>query len=180
MPSRYSGNATFFDTRAYPNQPASNGTMYYISAAGVLGMYSGGGSIVFGTAAIPLNSWVHIAYVLYNGTWSAYINGIVAGTGSNSGFGTSVTSFSLGVDSQIWSLSSYKYNGSAFQPMVTGKAKYTTNFTPANDLSVGASTNPVLFFLNPGVSGGFQDLATGSSMTMGGTAVTQSIRYLTY
>jgi hypothetical protein len=64
--------------------------------------------------------------------------------------------------------------------MITAKAKYVTNFVPSKDLSVGASTDPVLFFMNPGVTGGFQDLATGATMTLRGVGITQEVRYLTY
>ena len=99
---------------------------------------------------------------------------------SSVGVGSSITFFSMGVDNAGWTLDGAKFNGSIFQPMVTAKAKYTTNFVPANDLSIGASGNPVLLFVNPGVSGGYQDLATGTSMSIGGTAVTQGLRYLTY
>ena len=55
--------------------------------------------------------------------------------------------------------------------MVTAKAKYTANFTPANDLSVGASSNPVLFFLNPGIGGVLEDLVTQQTMSIAGNSV---------
>jgi hypothetical protein len=92
----------------------------------------------------------------------------------------STSIFSIGVDADQWNLTDYKFNGSIFQPLVTAEAKYTANFVPANDLSVGASSDPVLFFVNPGVSGSLQDLVTGQTVSMGGTSVTPALRYLTY
>jgi hypothetical protein len=182
VPSRKSDTIGIFDTRAFQSSTPNNAGVLYINPNGTLGLYAASSGLhALGSATVPLNTWSHVAWVLYNGTWSSYIDGILTATlpNSSAAVGSSATNLTLGGDASSWNLTNYKYNGSIFQPMVTAKAKYTANFTPAVDLSVGASSDPVLFFLNPGVSGGFQDLATGQSMSMGGNAVTQSVRYLT-
>jgi len=74
-----------------------------------------------------------------------------------------------------------KFDGSVFQPMITAKAKYPANFVPANDLSIGASSNPVMFFVSPGSSGSLQDLVSANTMTIQGSGVSATgLRYLTY
>jgi hypothetical protein len=178
------GLAMVFDTRYFNTngQPASAG-FYYLEADGRMGLGTTPTAQTIGTSAISLNTWTHLAWVLHDGIWNTYMDGILVGSLSNTtlNIGSSATNLNICGDPTNMVVSSiYKLKCSIFQPMVTAKAKYTTNFVPANDLSVGASSNPVLFFMNPGVNGGFQDLATGSSMTMGGPAVTPDVRYLTY
>jgi hypothetical protein len=74
-----------------------------------------------------------------------------------------------------------KFDGSVFQPMITAKAKYPANFVPATDLSVGASNNPVLFFVSPGSSASLQDLVSANTMIIQGSGVSATgLRYLTY
>ena len=183
MPSRTPQSCSLFDSRVFQSTTATTGCAWYINANGSLGMFTQSASLHnLGVDTFSLNSWVHVAWVLSSGTWSAYINGILTGTipESTMRVGSSTVNISIGADAANWNLTNYKFNGSIFQPMVTAKAKYTTNFVPANDLSVGASSNPVLLFVNPGPSGGFQDLATATSMSMGGSAVTQALRYLMY
>jgi len=62
--------------------------------------------------------------------------------------------------------------------MVTLSGKYTSNFTPATDLSVGAASQPLGFFINPGMSGNLQDLVSGSTPTMMNTVTATGLRYL--
>ena len=173
-----------FDTRLPMTSSPSNAVLCYIHQDGTLGLFTPAAGALYslGTATLPINSWTHVAWVLNSGTWSAFIDGIMVGSKPNSTIlaGTSATNIIIGGDAEHMNLTYSKFKGTIFQPMVTAKAKYTTNFVPANDLSIGASSDPVLLFVNPGVSGGFQDLVTGASMTMGGTAITPAVRYLTY
>ena len=76
-----------------------------------------------------------------------------------------------------WNLTLYKYLRKIFQPIITASAKYVSN---SNDLSIGAASQPVAFFMNPGIAGNLTDLVTASSVPTDGTAVTQAPRYLTY
>ena len=65
--------------------------------------------------------------------------------------------------------------------MITAKAKYPANFVPATDLSVGASGDPVVFFVNPGIKASLQDLVSGNTVLITGTGVSATgQRYLTY
>jgi len=171
-----SGVASFFDFRQ-PNGTSDTPGSFYMTSNGSICMFSPqGGSQMFGSAKVPLNSWAHIAWVLHNGMWSGYINGTLAGTVSNNTmqFSPSAQYLNIGVDSHNWNLTTYKWLGSIFQPMMTASAKYTANFTPAHDLSVGASN--VLFFLNPGANGSLADTVSGQTMDVGGTIVTLASR----
>ena len=179
-----STNSALFDTRLQ-QCPLDNlqGCAPYIAADGTLGIYSQrlsrlnplGGNVSY-------NTWTHIAWVLNNGTWNAYINGILVGSVSNSSVqqASPIPQLGIGIACDNWTLNSYKFHGKVFQPMITASAKYVSNFVPANDLSVGASSLPVAFFMNPGVSGSLADLVTASSVPTYGTAVTTAPRYLSY
>ena len=71
-----------------------------------------------------------------------------------------------------------KFIGNVFQPMITTNAKYSSNFTPATDLSVGASSQPVAFFMNPGITGNPIDLATGNTVLSQNGASATGYRFL--
>ena len=62
--------------------------------------------------------------------------------------------------------------------MITTNAKYSSNFTPATDLSVGASSQPVAFFMNPGITGNPIDLATGNTVLSQNGASATGYRFL--
>jgi hypothetical protein len=179
-----SPNATVFDTRVRELMQTANACAPYITSSGKVGIYSSnslqlneiGGSV-------SLNVWTHVAWVLNNGTWTAYVNGISVGTLHNTlvGQASPIAQLGIGVASDNWNLTAYKFRGKLFQPMIAASTKYVSNFVPLNDLSVGASSLPVVFFMNPGVSGDLSDLVTASSVPIFGTAVTAtSSRYLTY
>ena len=57
---------------------------FSVSASRGLSFISGGTNANIGTAAneVPVNQWVHVAFVLDNGTGYMYVNGIQLGTGS--------------------------------------------------------------------------------------------------
>ena len=131
---------------------------------------------------VPFNAWSHVAWVLRSGVWNAYVNGILVGSisGATVSLASPITQLGLGVACDNWNLTLYKYLGKIFQPIITTSAKYVSNFVPANDLSIGAASQPVAFFMNPGIAGNLTDLVTASSVSTYGTAVTQAPRYLTY
>ena len=140
----------------------------------------------FSGPSVSPNSWTHICWQRTSNVWRAFVNGIASdNTYTLAAFSSPSLCLSIGVDIG-WSSSNsfssrYKFNGSMFQPMITGKAKYPANFVPATDLSIGASANPVLFFVNPGVSGSLQDLVSTNTMVIQGTGVSATgSRYLTY
>jgi hypothetical protein len=118
-----------------------------------------------------------------SGVWKAFVNGIASVTTfTNPAFVSPSVYLTLGIDVG-WSSgnpfdSRYKFNGTIFQPMITAKAKYPANFVPATDLSVGASSDPVVFFAKPDTSGKIQDLASGVSLGLRGTGVASTLRYL--
>jgi hypothetical protein len=178
-----SPNGTVFDTRVQQCSPQTpNSCALVIASNGSVGIYSTTETTYDIGGNVPLNAWTHVAWVLNNNTWTAYVNGISVGTVNNSSVQQTspITQLGLGVACDNWDLVRYKFRGRIFQPMITGSAKYVSNFVPANDLSVGASSLPVAFFLNPGISGDLTDVVTASSVPMFGTAVTPALRYLTY
>jgi len=115
-----------------------------------------------------------VAWVIHNGTLSIYTNGALSGSTTGSSYTYNKQTFTIGADAGSWSMTNYKFLGSVFQPMVTASAKYTSNFTPAADLSAGASN--ALFFLNPGANGSLADTVSGQTMGVGGTIVTLGSR----
>ena len=179
MSSRSSDTPSIFDTRPWgvAATTAPNTCAFYVTQSGSLGMWTATAyGFTLGNAAVSLNAWNHVAWVNHNGIWSGYINGVLAGTLANSTLHAqgSATQFGLGVNSSAFNLTSGKFYGSLFQPMITASAKYTGNFSPASDLSAGATN--ALFFLNPGAIGSLADAVTGQTMSVGGTIVTLGSR----
>jgi len=173
----FSGN-TFFDLRPFNGVSGTAPVICYFSNNHA-SLYTVGTGDFTSSASLSTNTWIHVAWVIYNGNATIYVNGVQVANASGASSAMSATHLTIGTDASAWSLSTRHFNGSIFQPMVTAKAKYTANFTPANDLSVGASSNPVLFFLNPGIGGVLKDLVTQQTMTIAGNSVSATdSRYL--
>ena len=156
-----------------------------ISASGFLSLNDNtlNSEKTFSAHAVQANTWTHVAWVASGGQWRCYVNGVQDPASCPCNL-TYIDFVCVGAN-MYWVVhaSPYPYYSPSpykiFQPIITASAKYTSNFTPANDLSVGASSNPVVFFLNPGIAGSLQDLATGSTVTTLDTPVTATgFRYL--
>lgn len=81
------------------------------------------------TSAVSANTWTHIAFVRNGSTWTWYINGTAAGTGSNSTNITFTTQpLYVGYGGEGYFT---EFNGYIDDLRVTkGVARYTANFTP--------------------------------------------------
>jgi hypothetical protein len=110
-----------------------------------LGIESGTGkptlytSSITGASAMPLNTWQHIAVCRTGGTITLYVNGVSAGSASDSKNYSETTAY-IGRDNP--------YNGFDFPGYIDdlrvtiGTARYTTNFTPPTAaLPVPAATD---------------------------------------
>jgi hypothetical protein len=91
-----------------------------------------GGSDIYTTAtsAVPLNAWTHLAFVRNSTTWTWYINGTAAGTGSNSTditFTSQPTYVGYGGEAYFTEFNGYISN----TRLVKGTAVYTSSFTPS-------------------------------------------------
>jgi hypothetical protein len=82
------------------------------------------------TSAVSLNTWTHLAFVRNGSSWTWYINGNSAGTGTNNTnitFTSQPTYIGYGGESYFT-----PFNGYIDEMRVTkGVARYTSNFTPA-------------------------------------------------
>ena len=145
-----------------------------------MGLSSNGFSHTFTGKAVSLNVWTHVAWTFNNYSWSAFINGVQLDTASDSSGAaySPILHFSVGGSAGDWSSTQYKYFGNVFQPMFTRSVKYSANFTPATDLSVGASSQPVAFFMNPGIAASLTDLATGNAVLSENGASATGFRFL--
>jgi len=154
---------SLFETRP---QNSPHGFACYVAADGHLGIWiaSPVNAVVSLGGAMSMNAWNHVAWVLNSGQWSGYINGIKAGASfTNPMTWSNIACINLGVTSDQWSLTSYKFLGKIFQPMITASARYTDTFTPALDLSANAASSA--FFVNVDTNGAVQDVISGNALT---------------
>jgi len=145
-----------------------NGSMKYYDQAT-------GSAADFITNSISVGVWTHIAWVRSGGIWVAYSNGI-KGSNYSSTFTPLQNPTSwivLGADSigVIRNGSTqYKFEGKLSQVKISSRAVYSSNFTPAQDLTPSPSDSSVLFFL--GANG--IDTVSGITLTQGGTVLNTS------
>jgi hypothetical protein len=99
-----------------------------------LNAYNGAVSVGSTPATIPINQWVHIAYVRISGTLYYYVNGIANGSSAFSGtFGDSTGTATIGYNTAY--AGSYYFNGYMSNVrMIKGTGIYTGNFTPPTQL----------------------------------------------
>ena len=119
-----------WDGRNAPYPSDSNGFTLTRISSNAFRIWLGSALITTGSVTIQ-NSWVHTAFVRYSGTINLFINGISAGTASNSSNFSSSADFRIGAG---------RYTGTSADAFITGYiqdfritsglARYTTNFTP--------------------------------------------------
>jgi hypothetical protein len=106
---------------------SSTGILFITGNAGNAKIYSGG---FFGSAAITLNAWNHIAWVRSSGVLQIYVNGV---GGTSATFTNNLTNTAtVTISNKSPFASDYKFNGYISNlRVVKGTAVYTSNFTPS-------------------------------------------------
>lgn len=130
-------NATNFSNTMclYDSRPAADGayiTLYVEAPAGTVGLWVNGVGRIM-TAAIPANTWVHVALVRASGTTRIYINGAQSGSSY-----TDSTSYLNPVSRPVigggGTLGTQQFIGYMDNLRVyRGYAKYTSSFTPSEN-----------------------------------------------
>ena len=116
-------------------------------------------------STIPLNVWTHIAYV-WNGsntTLTPFVNG-VACTEINVNATVQCQMITIGCEAPS---PGNTIQGSVHQPLLRTRVVYTSNFTPAIDLTPAWNDTSVAYFLGAGLV----EQVTGSVVPIGGTVV---------
>ncbi len=149
--------------------------------------------MVYGSTAVSgitltANTWQHIAIVRSGNTWKVYVNGVSAGSGTNS---NTIDCTVSGIGGSV-SGTNY-FNGYVDEIRITrGVARYTANFTPPSQAFDNVPTSKNYFLpdttiltCNPADYSGFtvgkkidESLLTGPSYYDGGTYKVEG--YLTY
>jgi len=105
----------------------------------------GSGGTYYAGALVPLNQWAHVAFVRSGTTYTFYINGTAAGSGTMSGAVNQVGSFGIGyTPNETTSGQSYFKGYMTNIRIVNGTAVYNSAFTPR---LLSAVTNTSLLLL---------------------------------
>jgi hypothetical protein len=144
-PTALSSNRVIFDFRA------SNDTSGYqlgLNSTTTPYVANSGGGILNGTATLIANSWIHFAVTRSSGTLRIFINGVQAGSVSNS----------LDCTNTVCNIGANPTGGEAFSGyianarVVKGTAVYTAAFTPPTALLTAISgTSLLLNATNAGI-----------------------------
>jgi hypothetical protein len=138
------------------------------------------------SGTISINVWTHLAFVRSGSTWSFYINGVLAGTGSNSTditFASSPQYVGYGGEGYFTPFEGYMDD----VRITKGVARYTAAFTPPTesfpDIAPGAdryfSKTSLLLHMD-GVNGGttFTDSSSyGHTFTLNGSCALSNEQY---
>jgi len=123
--------STSFPSMFAPKTGWSSGTFYIRYQGSKFGIYwNGVGDPFFeSTNTYPPNAWYHVALVRSGTTFTLYVNGVSAGTG------TSSASLNLAIGNEVWlgnntSASCYYKGLLSDVRVVKGTAVYTSTFTP--------------------------------------------------
>jgi hypothetical protein len=146
-----------------------NSYLFYIGGTGEVLIYNGTADIVSGSSGnVPLNQWVHLAWVRNSTTVKIYVNGTSVASG------TSSASIASGA-----SYNAIGFHGTTYFPgyisnlrVVKGTAVYTTNFTPSTTpLTAVTGTQLLTCQSNSSIT----DASTNAlTITNDGTAVASS------
>jgi hypothetical protein len=121
------------------------------------------------TADLPLNQWVHVAFVRNGNTGTNYINGVADGTVNLTGITVNNSSNQVAIGA-LGELTTLLYTGyiSNFRQVV-GTAVYTANFTPpTTPLTAITNTSLLLNFTNAGI---FDAATINNGQTVGNAQV---------
>jgi hypothetical protein len=101
---------------------------------------------------IPSNQWTHVALVRSGSTITLYLNGVNAGTVTNSATITPNSTFTLGGNNYIFSISHYFQGYNTDIRVINGTALYKAQFTPpATPLKAIKNTTLLLNFDNAAI-----------------------------
>jgi hypothetical protein len=102
-------------------------------------------------SGMPLNAWVHVALVRYQGTWSLYQNGALLAQFAGGTFGNNTYPFIVG----NWGGANAPWQGYIDEVRVSNVARYTGAFTPPSAPFVPDANTMGLFHF---------DVASGSTV----------------
>ena len=138
----YANFPYIFDGRTNPGT-SSNAPALYIHSSNTINYYVAGSNQISTSYSSYQNQWTHIAIVRNSGTTTLYLDGVSAGTWSDSTNYTDQGPLVIGRHGDS-SLATYCLNGyiSNFR-IVKGTAVYTSAFTPSN-IALTAITNTKL------------------------------------
>ena len=161
-PTVLSGNRVIFDFRA-----ANDTSGYQLGLNSTTTPYVANsiGGILNGTATLSVNTWIHFAVTRSSGTLRIFINGVQAGSVSNS----------LNCTNTICNVGGNYAGGEAFSGyisnarVVKGTAVYTTAFTPPTVLLTAISGTSLL--LNSTNAGIYDSAAKNDLETVGNAQV---------
>jgi len=101
------------------------------------------GAILLASTGVAVNTWMHIAMVLHNGTWTLYQNGVSLGTASGTTYGNNSLPFLIGNYGPLTN----QWLGYIDEFRTSNIARYTGAFTPpAAPFTVDANTLMLLHF----------------------------------
>lgn len=120
----------------------------------VVGFYSGafycymaGTGGLMSSATLPLNQWVHVAWVRVGSTNTLYLNGIASATATNSSTLSSTGGVTVGKTGSSGSSFNY-FQGYVSNFRVNNTALYTANFTPSTSPLTAVSGTQLLTLQN--------------------------------
>ena len=117
-------------------------------------------------ANMPLNAWVHMALVRYNGVWSLYQNGALLAQYTGGTFGNNSYPFVFA----NWGGANAPWQGYIDEGRVSNNARYTGPFTPPSAPFVPDANTMGLFHFNDSV-GGFTADSSATAVQQLNTAV---------
>jgi hypothetical protein len=136
---------------------ATQPTLFTIGSDGaglVVGFYAGtfycymlGSGGLMSAATLPLNQWVHVAWVRVSGVNTLYLNGVASATASVSGTLSSTGGVTVGRTGSSGSAFQY-FQGSVSNFRVNNTALYTANFTPPTSPLTAVSGTQLLTLQN--------------------------------
>ena len=130
--------AMLVDTRSTD----TNGTVIYINSSGILYFGSGSNFSVSSGKTLAIGTWYHLALTRTGGTTTIWLNGVSAGTTSDS---SSLASTQIRIGTNY--TNSYSFNGYLSNVrIVNGTAVYTASFIPPTN-NLTAITNTQLLTL---------------------------------
>jgi hypothetical protein len=141
----------------------------YINTTGKLGGgLAGTGDFTASTGSVPLNIWTHVAWVRTGTSLTYYINGIAAGTVSDS-FNYSLSSTTVNIATTNNNVSFAISGAISNLRVVKGSAVYSSNFTPPTT-NLTAITNTSLLTLQNATI--VDNSTNGATITNTGTVTT--------
>ena len=148
-PQSYS---TAFSFALGSENSGSNGFNVFFSSS-TMGLFSNNTNVISVTNTASLNTWHHFAVVRSGSTITFYINGVSAGTATNTTSFTGVAGNGFGICAAY--TSSYFARGTGYISnfrLVKGTAVYTSAFTPPTaPLTAITNTSLLLNFTNAGI-----------------------------